>query len=1792
MKTGILLPLLLSVSFVAAPWNASSAEVSADILDTRSLRSDSFRTETESRLVVECDAAVAGSLAVVGDVFFSNGIARVAPGGGLDATNPDIRWSDVSPVWWLDFGVLNGSPANDDAAATAGQLKWLADRARVMLDNVAWSVGGAGESVSNLVSELPPTSNSLAVTAADLKRVARPFSLRCVQLQADCAFSEAEAVEAALAPGPRDGEIVTVGQIKNLFAFDLSVDTDGNSIPDWWERFHGVFDPDSPGGAPDPCRDSDDDGLPDVREYVLGTNPSAIDTDSDGLPDADETEGGTDPRNPDTDGDGLPDGLERGSVFVSGSGDIVWVDPDSCTNRIDLFSDTDDESFLLRLPFPFIRGSSQMTNLLVNANGLVSFSNDGGIAYESRIYNVRGASALPLFEEPCVTIGAFWSDLRIWPEMSSAVSFATAGTAPERTAVLDFHHAGFHSGGTNDFVSFQLQFFESVPGLVRVVFGEASGLGTGAAASLGARTVDCVFDVFYKEPGSVRAGLCIDYRFGFETDPLDPDTDADGLSDAEEIGMETDPLSADTDGDGLVDRQELFLGTDPRSRDTDGDFLSDGWELSNGLDPLDPSDGLSDDDGDGISFWQEILEFGTDPSNSDTDRDGIGDGVETQIGSNPARNDTDGDGLDDGDETVLGTDPLSADTDGDGCSDGWEILHGFDPLSGNLPVLTDDPDGDGLSNAEEARHGTDPFSPDSDGDGLPDSREAAWVEISTARMFDMSAATNLLDGVESFYRDSAVLRLPFPVLIHGRQCTSAILGVRGILTLLDRDDLGPMAPVRYIPRDLGSKIVDEAAVLFLAAFWDYLLFDEDEYGLGSRWLVSEPVENGIRHFVIEYRNFGFTSTTQPADQRISFQIAFSENEPDTVLVSFLSAGPEPSGADATDDARRFGSEAVLGFQTWKKVLQHSFKTPVAMPGTQIVYHLGTGTDPLDADTDADGLSDGSELAGGTDPLSADTDGDALLDGEEVAAGRNPLVPNAGDDAPDADPDGDGLSNAREADLGTDWDDPDTDGDGVSDSAEWIQGSDPRDPTDSGPNDQVEMSLRFGDWSGSRSETYEVCVKPVAGDPRPPLRFVNRYFGELDTVSFSLRPGGVYELSLRHVQSSLLEEDLDYELEISPAPASSGWTPILVDPDELCGRHSDVYCSQFEKRVLLAVARAALLPDRNRDGAIDGADIGSGPLRMWINDDKDDGAIAKDDSDVPTGGTDSVLDFSGANFKDYRVNGMSDLEDFFPVWLDASEALAVIRSLVPTGRIAVRFRGVDADVGAVWTELPRQQAGACLRDVPTAMSYSDSLVTPIDRWDGFLPGNKTAQLASHPDSGVFLLEGRGAGFNGSLRADILVNGSSVCHVAMPVLIAPVEQFYRWVNLRGTVGGSENRSTDLSEPVAFPDSETNGKNVVFVHGFSVTEEAARGWNAEVFKRLWQNGSRARYYAVTWKGDLFVGKAKALFYHEDVVNAFLTAGDFNTVFADMASDTAVLAHSLGNMVVCSAIQDLGFRPAVYCMLNAAVPAEAIDTNAWSDAEIANPMVHHDWKGYANRTWAAKWHELFPENDSRRKLTWKGRFETLSHIPGLSLYNFYSSGDEVLGLHQLVEESGMVMLVANTGGEFRTHSWQKQERFKGRKHFRVLEQFASTDQAGWGFKCHKEFVHANSWEWERDTYLDSDAANSATLSQLRETPVFENNPPVLFSGTMPRLVRDALLARAIPALSAPIGAIGSPTAFSSDNEIDCNDFSERGSPATYWPRPTGYMYGPDFLHSDIKNIALPLIPSIWRMLTSCANE
>ncbi len=207
----------------------------------------------------------------------------------------------------------------------------------------------------------------------------------------------------------------------------------------------------------------------------------------------------------------------------------------------------------------------------------------------------------------------------------------------------------------------------------------------------------------------------------YNSDPLNADTDADGMPDGYEVNHYFDLNDAadggyDNDRDGLTNLQEYNVATDPYNRDTDGDGMDDGFEVSHSLNPLNAADATSDADGDGLSNRWEF-KLGLNPRLIDSDGNGVTD----------AQEDRDHDRLTNLSELLTHhTLPDQPDTDGDGLSDGWEILYGYSALVNNETDTNPtndpsaDPDNDGLINSTEDQIGTNPNNADTDGDSFSD----------------------------------------------------------------------------------------------------------------------------------------------------------------------------------------------------------------------------------------------------------------------------------------------------------------------------------------------------------------------------------------------------------------------------------------------------------------------------------------------------------------------------------------------------------------------------------------------------------------------------------------------------------------------------------------------------------------------------------------------------------------------------------------------------------------------------------------------------------------------------------------------------------------------------------------------------------------------------------------------------------------------------------------------------------------------------------------------------------------
>ncbi|HDN68949.1 MAG TPA: hypothetical protein ENG26_00035 [Gammaproteobacteria bacterium] len=102
--------------------------------------------------------------------------------------------------------------------------------------------------------------------------------------------------------------------------------------------------------------------------------------------------------------------------------------------------------------------------------------------------------------------------------------------------------------------------------------------------------------------------------------PVPGDFDGDGLSDNLEMFIGTDPLDIDSDDDGLTDYQEVdwdgdagtysaVLDTNPLNPDTDGDLIKDGTEVLAGYDPLNDMSVLvwGDIDNNGVVNAADVL---------------------------------------------------------------------------------------------------------------------------------------------------------------------------------------------------------------------------------------------------------------------------------------------------------------------------------------------------------------------------------------------------------------------------------------------------------------------------------------------------------------------------------------------------------------------------------------------------------------------------------------------------------------------------------------------------------------------------------------------------------------------------------------------------------------------------------------------------------------------------------------------------------------------------------------------------------------------------------------------------------------------------------------------------------------------------------------------------------------------------------------------------------------------------------------------------------------------------------
>ena len=318
---------------------------------------------------------------------------------------------------------------------------------------------------------------------------------------------------------------------------------------------------------------------------------------------------------------------------------------------------------------------------------------------------------------------------------------------------------------------------------------------------------------------------------------------------------------------------------------------------------------------------------------------------------------------------------------------------------------------------------------------------------------------------------------------------------------------------------------------------------------------------------------------------------------------------------------------------------------------------------------------------------------------------------------------------------------------------------------------------------------------------------------------------------------------------------------------------------------------------------------------------------------------------------FRVHGRRDLVDFFPVYLNIGSlfqncALSAGISVTDTNYQFVLTQA-DGVLRFVYTDLTPTNYMNFLRDTNESGSLASATAWPVnsqgDAVEAVICGRHCHEQSGHhswwkrrPTTQPLVLT-------------IYHGTNQMAQTSLYLSISGVEQMFRskTMLLNSEPGAVPDRLTDASVP---NEPDTTNKNFVFVHGYNVNPQQARGWNADFYKRMYWSGSHAKFWAVTWEAadSQILGGSVTINLQTNIVNAFLTASNFATFIGTLPNQTVVAAHSLGNMLVLSALNDstnINFNINQFFMIDAAVPIEALQGNATPDAN----MYYPDWIAYA---------------------------------------------------------------------------------------------------------------------------------------------------------------------------------------------------------------------------------------------------
>jgi hypothetical protein len=711
-------------------------------------------------------------------------------------------------------------------------------------------------------------------------------------------------------------------------------------------------------------------------------------------------------------------------------------------------------------------------------------------------------------------------------------------------------------------------------------------------------------------------------------------------------------------------------------------------------------------------------------------------------------------------------------------------------------------------------------------------------------------------------------------------------------------------------------------------------------------------------------------------------------------------------------------------------------------------------------------------------------------------------------------------------------------------------------------------------------------------------------------------------------------------------------------------------------VPLNVTTLCLIPDYDHNRRIDYADrqraLNKDTYYFWVND--DDGHGDTEGTGIPGSGN--------RESNHATVGGTRDLIDWFPVHLD----LGYLLSAFGTGGYTYKLRQEDGYLDFVATGLNSEHAGDYLtgsnkktEPLEPALSLANAPTVSIPS-QGHVLSEYLLQDIKNGKS-VIMVEAWKATRRPLVLEIADQNGHVVFTSSLKLSIDAVEQMFRnksltremyWAYLspsqngawtgvtpvpdhpvpvdaflgsmpdRLTVTDFSNRDhfTGFDKDSTDYDTETGKKNdFVHVHGYNVNGQEARGEQAEVFKRLYWSGSRARFWGVTWFGwdsqfdmlpqiqSYVTGRRRSPNYHANIRHAF-NAGKLFKWFAisQNLGKAAISAHSLGNMVVSTAIQE-GMQYGRYLMLNAAVAEEAyIDANVydlearWED--VTRPLMYSpDWRYPKNQNteykpflWQSEWYQLFRNTeDERYRLTWRNNF---SRVRNSNVYAYYASTDEAFRPFKLsLEDAAAATTVGdaiiyngekskgsymwtliqnwlklNDPEQVGTYAFSFNELMKGTE----INPYCLTSDSkygGWGFNENaNDGYYTSCIDPTGDCgQMKPDEANSINNRAILKTkPFFNKNSDnaALFTynlvdnTVLTTAMRERMLANEIPALTFAVGHMGIGNTII--RRVNIRDsFIPEGSP---WPRDYN-----EWCHSDFINMAYPYL---WRMYDDLANQ